>query len=246
MLPCSMAIRFIQSFADIRPKTMKILVVEDEVSVSSFIKKGLEEQGHEIVQAYDGALGLRMAQQQDFNLIILDIILPGMNGIDVCRNLRAAGNVTVPILMLTALGTADDVVEGLNAGADDYLPKPFQFKELVARVRALGRRKNLDHGGTVLKVADLELNLDAKSVVRNGQSIKLTAREFNLLEYLLRNKGRVVSRVDILENVWEVNFDLGTNVIDVYVNYLRKKIDKDFEPKLIHTVIGMGYVLKAE
>ena len=224
---------------------MRILVVEDEVSVSSFIKKGLEEQGHEILQAFDGAMGLKMALQQSFDLIILDIILPGMNGLEVCSKIREGGGVSVPILMLTALGTADDVVDGLNSGADDYLPKPFKFKELVARVRALGRRKNLNQTDTVLKVADLELNLDAKTVSRNGEPIKLTAREFNLLEYLIKNKGRVVSRVDILENVWEVDFDLGTNVIDVYVNYLRNKIDKGFEPRLIHTVVGMGYVLKA-
>ena len=224
---------------------MRILVVEDEVSVSAFIKKGLEEQGHEILQAFDGAMGLKMALQQSFDLIILDIILPGMNGLEVCSKIREGGGVSVPILMLTALGTADDVVDGLNSGADDYLPKPFKFKELVARVRALGRRKNLNQTDTVLKVADLELNLDAKTVSRNGEPIKLTAREFNLLEYLIKNKGRVVSRVDILENVWEVDFDLGTNVIDVYVNYLRNKIDKGFEPRLIHTVVGMGYVLKA-
>ena len=224
---------------------MRILVVEDEVSVSAFMKKGLEEQGHEILQAFDGAMGLKMALQQSFDLIILDIILPGMNGLEVCSKIREGGGVSVPILMLTALGTADDVVDGLNSGADDYLPKPFKFKELVARVRALGRRKNLNQTDTVLKVADLELNLDAKTVSRNGEPIKLTAREFNLLEYLIKNKGRVVSRVDILENVWEVDFDLGTNVIDVYVNYLRNKIDKGFEPRLIHTVVGMGYVLKA-
>lgn len=223
---------------------MKILVIEDEQSVSSFIRKGLEEQGHEVVQAFDGTLGIRTASQNSFDLIILDIILPGMNGLEVCKKLREQGENTIPILMLTALGTTEDVVTGLDAGADDYLSKPFKFKELVARVRALTRRKNLGQTGSKIQVADLEVDLDSKSVSRNDKPIKLTAREFNLLEYFIRNKGRVVSRVDILENVWEVNFDMGTNVIDVYVNYLRNKIDKNFSPKLIHTVVGMGYVLK--
>lgn len=222
---------------------MKILVIEDEQSVSSFIRKGLEEQGHEVTQAFDGTTGLRTAFQKQFNLIILDIVLPGMNGLEVCKKLREEGGDSVPILMLTALGATDDIVTGLDAGADDYLGKPFKFKELMARVRAISRRKNLSSTTKQLHVADLELNLDSKKVNRSSKPIKLTAREFSLLEYLIRNKGRVVSRVDILENVWEVNFDMGTNVIDVYVNYLRNKIDKNFSPKLIHTVVGMGYVL---
>ena len=223
---------------------MKILVIEDEQSVSSFIRKGLEEQGYEVTQAYDGSMGFRAAFQKSFDLIILDIILPGMNGLEVCKKLREEGETAVPILMLTALGATDDVVTGLDAGADDYLGKPFKFKELLARVRALTRRKSLTTTTKQLQVADLEVDLDRKMVSRGDKPIKLTAKEFNLLEYLIRNKGRVVSRVDILENVWEVNFDLGTNVIDVYVNYLRNKIDKNFSPKLIHTVVGMGYVLK--
>lgn len=223
---------------------MKILVIEDEQSVSSFIRKGLEEHGHEVTQAFDGTTGYRTTFLKPFDLIILDIILPGMNGLEVCKKLREEGDTSVPILMLTALGATDDVVTGLDAGADDYLAKPFKFKELMARVRALTRRKNLSSTSKQLQVADLELDLDSKTVSRSDKPIKLTAREFNLLEYLIRNKGRVVSRVDILENVWEVNFDMGTNVIDVYVNYLRNKIDKNFSPKLIHTVVGMGYVLK--
>ncbi len=223
---------------------MKILVVEDEQSVSSFIRKGLEEQGYEVTQAFDGTMGLRAAMQKDFDLLILDIILPGMNGLEVCKKLREEGETAVPVLMLTALGATDDVVTGLDAGADDYLAKPFKFKELLARVRALTRRKSLSKATKQLQVADLEIDLDSKVVSRGDKPIKLTAKEFNLLEYLIRNKGRVVSRVDILENVWEVNFDMGTNVIDVYVNYLRNKIDKNFSPKLIHTVVGMGYVLK--
>lgn len=223
---------------------MKILVIEDEQSVSSFIRKGLEEQGYEVTQAFDGTTGLRAVIQQKFDLVILDIILPGMNGLEVCKNLRERGETAVPILMLTALGATEDVVSGLDAGADDYLGKPFKFKELLARVRALTRRKNLSSATKQLQVADLEMDLDSKMVSRGDKPIKLTAKEFNLLEYLIRNKGRVVSRVDILENVWEVNFDMGTNVIDVYVNYLRNKVDKNFSPKLIHTVVGMGYVLK--
>lgn len=222
---------------------MKILAIEDEPSVSSFIKKGLEEQGHEVTQAFDGVVGISLASQHQFNLIILDIILPGINGLDVCRKIRET-NSTVPILMLTALSSSDDIVRGLDSGADDYLSKPFKFRELVARVRALGRRQQMGAFGPKLIAADLEMDLDRKTVTRQGQKIKLTAREFNLLEYFIRNKERVVSRVDILENVWEVNFDLGTNVIDVYVNYLRNKVDKPFSTKLIQTVVGMGYVLK--
>lgn len=223
---------------------MKILVIEDEQSVSSFIRKGLEEQGHEVTQAFDGSTGLRAAIQHRFDLLILDLILPGINGLEICKKLRESGELAVPILMLTALGATEDVVAGLDAGADDYLAKPFKFKELLARVRALTRRKSLSTASKQLQVADLELDLDRKVVSRGDKPIKLTAKEFNLLEYLIRNKGRVVSRVDILENVWEVNFDMGTNVIDVYVSYLRNKIDKNFSPKLIHTVVGMGYVLK--
>jgi two-component system copper resistance phosphate regulon response regulator CusR len=223
---------------------MKILIIEDEQSVSSFIRKGLEEQGFEVTQAFDGPTGLRAVAQNRFDLIILDLILPGMNGLAVCKKLREEGETAVPILMLTALGATEDVVTGLDAGADDYLAKPFKFKELLARVRALTRRKNISSATKQLQVADLEIDLDSKMVSRGEKTIKLTAKEFNLLEYLIRNKGRVVSRVDILENVWEVNFDMGTNIIDVYVNYLRNKIDKNFSPKLIHTVVGMGYVLK--
>ncbi len=223
---------------------MKVLLIEDEPGVSTFIRKGLEEEGHEVQVAFDGQTGLSLARQFPADLIILDVILPHMNGRELCRTLRAEGH-TEPILMLTALNNTDDVVKGLDAGADDYLAKPFQFKELLARFRALARR-NRSAGGTntTLSLADLEMDLNSKIVLRGEEEIRLTAREFNLLEYLLRNKGRVVSRVDILENVWEINFDPGTNVIDVYVNYLRKKIDKGHDQKLIHTVVGMGYVMK--
>ena len=181
-----------------------------------------------------------------FDMILLDIILPKINGIEVCKKLHQEIGFTNPIIMLTALGSTDDIVDGLNTGADDYLVKPIKFRELLARVNAQSRRLDNNSNELNLQISDLILDMKTKEVTRNNQRIKLTAKEFNLLAYLLRNKGRVVSRVDILENVWEVNFDLGTNVIDVYINYLRKKIDKDFEEKLLHTVVGMGYVLKEE
>jgi DNA-binding response OmpR family regulator len=225
---------------------MKVLLIEDEVRVSSFIKKGLEEQGEEVVQAFDGQSGLKLALQHSFDVIILDVVMPIMNGIEVCDKLKNHHQINTPILMLTALGTTEDIVTGLDSGADDYLPKPFKFRELLARLNALTRRTT---SGKVSKddtlgVKDLEMNLVTKEVLRNNQKIKLTAREFKLLEYLLKNKNRVVSRTDILENVWEVDFDLGTNVIDVYINYVRKKTEKGFSSKLIETVIGMGYIIK--
>lgn len=225
---------------------MRILLVEDEIGIASFVRKGLTEQGYEVTQAYDGEMGLRLALQESFDVILLDVILPYKTGVEVCREIRKQGDTNTPILMLTALGSTEDVVTGLDAGADDYLAKPFKFQELVARIRALQRRKNRTQVSSVLRVADLEMDLDRKEVKRAGQPIRLTAREFNLLHYLLRNQGRVVSRTDILEEVWNLNFEPGTNVIDVYVNYLRNKIDKGFDSKLIHTVIGMGYVLKEE
>jgi two-component system, OmpR family, copper resistance phosphate regulon response regulator CusR len=224
---------------------MKILLVEDEPKVASFIKKGLEEQAYEVEQAYDGNFGLKMALQNEYDLIILDIILPHMSGLDVCRAVRKK-NMQVPILMLTALGSTDDKITGLDAGADDYLTKPFEFKELLARLRALARRSADNGNSEKLSIADLEMDLDSKMVTRAGKPINLTAREFSLLHYLLRNRGRVVSRVDITENVWETSFDTGSNVIDVYINFLRKKIDRGFPSKLIHTLVGMGYVLKED
>jgi len=223
---------------------MKILVIEDEVRTIQLIKQGLEEQQWEVDIAYDGAMGFQLATRQVYTLIISDIILPGMNGLDLCRKLREVG-VSSPILLLTALGTTDDKIEGLDAGADDYLAKPFEFKELMARVRALTRRSiGIIHTANTLKVADLEMDMDTKTVNRAGQEITLTAKEFGLLEYFIRNQGRVISKAELAEKIWDVTFDTGTNVIEVYVNFLRKKIDKDFEPKLLHTQIGMGYVLK--
>ena len=222
---------------------MKILVVEDEPKVSTFIKKGLEEQAYEVDVAYDGFFGKKLALENEYDLIILDVILPQQNGLEVCKAIRQH-KPTVSILMLTALGSTDDKILGLDSGADDYLVKPFVFKELLARIRALTRRTYDAPNNEILKIADLELNLSRKTVTRSNIPISLTAREFSLLHYLLRNKERVVSRVDIIEQVWETSFDTGSNVIDVYINFLRKKIDKDFNPKLIHTLVGMGYVMK--
>ena len=224
---------------------MKILLVEDEATISGFIKKGLAENGFEVLQAFDGEMGLKLADRFAFDLIILDLILPGINGIELCKKIRTQLQLETPILMLTALNETDDVVIGLEAGADDYLGKPFQFKELLARVRALGRRKSgMGNTANQLEVYDLVIDLDMKTVTRAGKEIKLTPKEFFLLEYLVRNKNRVVSRMEILENVWDIQFDLGTNVVDVYMAYLRKKIDKPFNGKLIHTVVGMGYLVK--
>lgn len=225
-----------------------ILLIEDEENVAAFIRKGLKEAGYEVQLAYDGQLGLELLSQFRADLIILDIILPGgINGLELCRMIRQQGWEDVPILMLTALGTTDNIIKGLDNGADDYLVKPFKFQELLARIRALLRRnKRAEYYDPALQIADLELDRNLKVAIRAGQTIKLTATEYRLLEYFLKNQKKVLSRVDLLENVWDINFDMGTNVVDVYVNYLRNKIDKDFSRKLIHTVIGMGYILKEE
>jgi DNA-binding response OmpR family regulator len=225
---------------------MKILVIEDEPKVASFIKQGLEEQSNNVTVAYDGFFGHKLATENEFDVIVLDLMIPYMNGLDLCKKLREEG-IKTPILMLTALGTTDDKVTGLETGADDYLVKPFEFKELVARIRALSKRYTDNvQLPKILKVADLEMNLDEKSVKRGGKYIDLTAKEFSLLEFLLRNKNRVVSRAEISEKVWDIHFDTGTNVIDVYVNFLRKKVDKEFDRKLIQTMVGMGYVIKSD
>ncbi len=225
---------------------MKLLLIEDEPKTVQSLKQGLEEDGYDVDIAYDGLIGKQLARNNTYQLIISDIIIPGINGIDLCREIRSSGDDT-PILMLTALGTTDDKVTGLDAGADDYLVKPFEFKELLARVRALTKRASgVLHTAQFLRFADLEVSLDAKTVHRSGNKINLTAREFNLLVYLIRNQGRVISKVEIAEQVWDIGFDTGTNIIEVYVNYLRKKIDKDYPVKLIHTQFGMGYVLKVE
>jgi DNA-binding response OmpR family regulator len=191
-------------------------------------------------------MGKRLASANHYDIIIMDVNLPKMNGFDLASALRAE-KVKTPVLMLTALGTMEDKLTGFDSGADDYLVKPFEFRELLARIRALYKRTSEGPvSAGCLKIADLELNLDDKTVRRAGRKLELTAKEFSLLEHLMRNKGRVVSRVDIAEKVWEINFDTGTNVIDVYVNFLRKKVDKDFPVKLIHTVVGMGYIMREE
>jgi heavy metal response regulator len=221
---------------------MRLLVVEDEKKVTGFIKKGLEEEGYAVDIALDGEEGLGMALDRVHDLIILDIQLPRMDGLRVLQRLREE-RVTTPVLLLTVRATIEDKVLGLDAGADDYLTKPFAFQELVARVRALLRRR-VQAEPAVLQIADLTLDPARRIVVRDGEKIDLTPREFALLDYFMRNPGRVLTRTMIIEHVWDYDFDTMTNIIDVYVNYLRKKIDAGQEPKLIHTVRGVGYVLK--
>ncbi len=222
-----------------------ILVIEDEYNVSAFIKEGLTESGYSTLVAYDGATGLELIKQEAIDLIVLDIILPGMNGFEVAQKVKELGYDHIPIIFLSALSTTENIVKGLELGADDYLTKPFKFKELLARIRVVSRRLDPNKGRlNQLTIANLTLDNDTKQVRRDAIEISLTSTEFRLLEYLLKNKNKVLSRIDILEHVWDINFNMGTNVVDVYVNYLRNKIDKKHRPKLIHTVIGMGYVLK--
>ncbi len=224
---------------------MNILLIEDEVKTLQSLRQGLEEQHWQVDFAYDGLSGKRLAEQNTYDVIVSDIILPGINGLDLCRHLRHSG-MNTPILLLSALGETDDKVAGLDAGADDYLGKPFDFREFVARIKALSRRPSAAfQAESMLRFADLEMNLDTKAVRRSGKTINLTPREFALLEYLLRFPGKVLSKTEISEKVWDVDFDTGTNVIEVYVNYLRNKVDKGFEQKLIHTIFGQGYVLRA-
>ncbi|GAB3505904.1 response regulator transcription factor [Emticicia fontis] len=225
---------------------MKILVVEDELKTIQAIKQGLEENHYEVDIAYDGLIARQLALRNNYACIITDVIMPGINGQQLTQELREAG-IKTPVLMLSALGETPDKIAGFDAGADQYLVKPFQFVELLARVRSLTKRASevlISHH--VIKFADLEVNLGSKTVKRSGKRIDLTALEFRLLEYLLKNQGWVLSKVQIAENVWDVNFDTRTNYVEVYINYLRKKIDKDFPKKLIHTVIGMGYVLRED
>jgi len=223
---------------------MNILIVEDERNIADSLKQGLAENGFNTQVAYDGLSGLALFRQGNFNLIILDIKLPGMNGYELCKTIRGM-DARVPVVMLTAMNAVEEKIEGFEMGADDYISKPFDFRELLVRVRALLKRiYSTVTTGTELRAGDLIMNLDTKEVTRNGISISLTAKEFQLLEYFLQNKNRVLSRADIALNVWDIDFDSGTNVIDVYVNYLRKKIDKRFETPLIHTQVGMGYILK--
>ncbi len=221
---------------------MKILVIEDEKKVANFIKRGLEEDGYKGTIVTDGAEGCKVAMGGEFSLVIMDWMLPKKDGLTIVKELRDAGR-QIPVLMLTARGSTDDIVSGLDAGSDDYLTKPFAFAELVARVRALVRRSELDRGAEIV-FADLRLDPVTHKVWRGGKEIDLTAKEYGLLEYLVRNPNQVLSRAMIAEHVWDYAFDSFTNIIDVYVNYLRKKIDKDYSTKLIHTVRGQGYILR--
>lgn len=223
---------------------MRLLVIEDEKKVASFIKQGMEEEGYAVDVAHDGPEGLAMALDRVHDLILLDISLPGMDGLQVLKELRQR-KVTTPVLLLTVRATIEDKVLGLDSGADDYLTKPFAFEELVARVRALLRRRP-EGEPPLLQVADLVLDPSRRTAARGGRKIELTAKEFALLDYFMRNPGRVLTRTMIIEHVWDYDFDTMTNLVDVYVNYLRKKIDAGRQPKLIQTVRGVGYVLKAD
>lgn len=221
-----------------------ILIVEDEKRVADLLKIGLEENGYQTMVAYDGAMGLRLFQSNSFQLVISDIILPKLDGFELCKEIRKV-NERIPILMLTALGSADDKLEGFDAGADDYMVKTFDFRELNARVKVLLKRnaETVVRPPEQITYADLSVNLNLREVTRNNIAIKLSPKEYNLLLYMLENVEKVITRVEIAEKVWNTHFDTGTNFIDVYINYLRKKIDKDFGKKLIHTKPGVGFIL---
>lgn len=223
----------------------KILLVEDEVNIASFIERGVLEFGHEVRVAYDGQAGWELVQQEDFELLILDIIMPKMNGLQLCKQYRQTYGYQSPVIMLTALGTTEDIVSGLDAGADDYLVKPFSFQELEARIKALLRRTGAEPAVPLLTCGELTLDPSSHRATRGKVVIDLTVKEYRLLEYLIQNQGMAQSRLTLLKNVWDKNFDTNTNVVDVYVNYLRSKIDKDFDHKMIRTVVGVGYMLEA-
>jgi len=225
---------------------MKILLIEDEPRIVSVIVRGLSQAGMEVSVAADGTTGLEMALKYNFDLMIIDIMLPGINGIQICKEVRKHDENTA-IIMLTALGSTENIVTGLDSGADDYLVKPFKFIELEARIRTLIRRSRTNPAPkNIASIAGLEVDLVSKTAKRDNKPINLTATEYRLLEYFVQNQNMVLSRIQILENVWDINFNLGTNVVDVYVNYLRKKVDNNHKPKLIHTVFGMGYMFKEE
>lgn len=227
-------------------QAMKVLLIEDEHKTAASVKSWLEEAGFKVDCAFEGRLGLQLARQNEYDVILSDVIMPGMNGIELCRHLREAG-LKAPVMLLSALSRPEDKVAGLNAGADDYLAKPFDFQELLARMNALFRRSGKQTKEAVkLSYSDLQLNLHSLEVWRAGVKISLTPREFALLEYLIRNQGRVLSKAEISEKVWNLVPEINTNVIEVYVGYLRNKIDKGFDKRLIHTHFGVGYVLKAE
>jgi heavy metal response regulator len=222
---------------------MRILIVEDERKVALFVKKGFQAESYSVDIAADGAQGLHLALNNDYDAIILDVMLPKMNGLEVLRELRANKD-TTPVLILSVKADVENRIQGLNLGADDYLPKPFSFSEVLARVRAIMRRASTDAQGTILSIADLRVDLVARTVERSGQLIMLTNKEFEVLEYLLRNKRRVLSRIILTEHIWDMHFDSETNIVDVVINRLRRKLDDHFSPKLIHTVRGVGYVVK--
>lgn len=223
----------------------RILVVEDDHRIADTLRYGLSENGFEAEAVYSGQIGYDVFHQRPFDLVILDINLPGLNGYELCQRIRQI-KPAIPVIMLTALNTLADKIEGYDSGADDYLLKPFEFRELMMKIRVLLRRTADPNSptGNILRADDLSMNLETKAVERAGQSIILTAKEFQLLEYFLRNKNKVVSRTDIAVDVWNIKDDANTNIIDVYINYLRNKIDKPFAGKLLHTLIGMGYTLK--
>jgi two-component system, OmpR family, copper resistance phosphate regulon response regulator CusR len=225
---------------------MKILLVEDEPKVASFLVCGLKELDYEVIWAVDGQSALENFNSADFDILLLDIILPDMNGTELCKQFKAQ-RPEIPVIMLTALGTLDEKLDGFGAGADDYLVKPFEFRELVARINAQTKKGHLQGpAGHILKVGNVELNIDKKMAFREGRDILLSAKEYALLELLMRNRNKVLSRIEIAEKVWDINFDTGTNVVDVYINMLRKKIDRDFTVKHIQTRIGLGYVFQEE
>lgn len=223
----------------------KILIVEDEKKIADTLQIGLTEHGYYAEVAYDGLIAQKLFLAHSYDLVIADINLPGITGYELCRFIRSK-NANLPVIMLTSMTTLNDKIEGYNAGTDDYIVKPFEFRELIMKIRVLLKRSLAEHipVGNLLKAGDLEMNLDNKEVRRAGKKISLTAKEFQLLEYMLRNKNRLLSRIDISVNVWDMDFHANTNVIDVYVSYLRNKIDKNFPEKLIQTHFGMGYILK--
>lgn len=224
-----------------------ILIIEDDERIAQNISKGLREKGFSTSVAFDGKIGLKMALNGSFDLILLDLNLPQLNGYQVCAEVRKR-NAQIPIIMLTALGETEDKIDGFEQGADDYLVKPFDFRELLARINVFLKRRSSDNENNrnVLQVDDLIMNLDTKIITRNDENIELTPKEFSLLEYLIKNQNRVVSKEEIAEKIWESNTNKSYNVIEVYINFLRKKIDKDFDNKLIHTKTGMGYILRAD
>jgi two-component system copper resistance phosphate regulon response regulator CusR len=225
---------------------MNLLIIEDERKTADSLKKGLEESGYLVDVAYDGITGLTFAKSNKYNLIISDIVLPKLNGIELCKQITKL-QFNVPILLLSALDTKDDVVGGLEAGADDYLTKPFDFRELVARVKVLTKRKDaVPVTVSILSFSDISMNLNSKEVYREGKLIELTVKEFRLLEYFIRKPNVVISRAELAKEIWNIDFNTGTNIVEVYINYLRNKIDKPFEKKLIHNLHGMGYILKEE